>query len=398
MSQSKTKKVGFLTICTIISLWFSTHAGGGFASGNQATTYFVQYGWSSILAPIITFAFLAFCYRQVIVMCNNHNFNNYQQLFQELWQPFPKLEILFEIYFFVMLICAVGAAIAGAAELLTEMLGVPFILAIIIVSIVLLLLSIFGPTLLARAATVMTIVILTCCFLIYFTGIAAKGDAIVDIVSNFKNSPADGFTGHSTLTIISSIVTYAGFQCGVVPALASCGVELKTRRNATLSMIGGGIVNGVVLSLSCMVLLGWYTETKGSTLPLLEVCEAMGGGVLTMVYSIALFMCFVSTGVSLIYGLVPRFENTKLLRKVGNLYIRRSIISILGMVVPALFSTVGLTNVVQYGYQFAGMLGFIVLLLPLLFIGTYKNWKYSKTHPKGSPMEEEYFKAIGQEK
>lgn len=398
MSQSKTKKVGFLTISTIVSLWFSTHAGGGFASGNQATNYFVQYGWSCVIAPIFTFAFLAFCYRQVIVMCNNHSFSNYRDLFRELWNPYPQLEILFEIYFFVMLICAVGAAIAGAAELLTQMLGASYIISVVIVSVILLLLSIFGPTLLARAATVMTVVILACCFLIYFTGIAAKGDVILDILSNFKNSSADGFTDHSALKIVSSVVTYAGFQCGVVPALASCGAELKTRRNATISMIAGGIVNCLALVLSCLTLLGWYGETKGSSLPLLDACNAMGGGILTWAYSIALFMCFVSTGVSLIYGLVPRFENIKPLRKVGNIYARRSIISILGMVVPALFSTVGLTKVVQYGYQFAGMLGFIVLLLPLLFIGTYKNWKFSKEHPNGSPMEEEYLKSIGQEK
>lgn len=398
MKQGNTKKVGLLTISTIVSLWFSTHAGGGFASGNQATNYFVQYGWVAILAPLITFAFLAFCYRQVIVMCNNHDYDNYHELFRELWKPYPRLEILFEIYFFVMLICAVGAAIAGAAELLTEMMGVPYFLAIGIVSVILLLLSIFGPTLLARAATVMSVVILACCFLIYITGIAAKSDVIWETITNFENSSADGFTDHSALTIFKSIVTYAGFQCGVVPALASCGVVLKTRRNATISMIGGGIVNGVVLSLSCMMLLGWYGETKGSSLPLLEACNAMGGGILTWAYSISLFMCFVSTGVSLIYGLVPRFENTKPMKKVDNIYVRRSIISLLGMIVPALFSTVGLTNVVQYGYQFAGLLGFIVLLLPLLFIGTYKNWKFSKEHPNGSPMEEEYLKAIGQKK
>ena len=159
-------------------------------------------------------------------------------------------------------------------------------------------------------------------------------------------------------------------------------------------MIGGGFINALALILSCLMLLGWYSETKGNPLPLLAACNAMGGGILTWLYAIALFMCFISTGVSLIYGLVPRFENTGVLKKIDNLYVRRSVISILGMVIPALFSLVGLTNVVKYGYQFAGLLGFFVLLLPLLFIGTYKNWKYSKDHPNGSPMEEEYLNAI----
>ena len=101
-------------------------------------------------------------------------------------------------------------------------------------------------------------------------------------------------------------------------------------------------------------------------------------------------MCFVSTGVSLIYGLVPRFENIKPLKKIDNIYIRRSIVSIAGMVIPALFSLVGLTNIVKYGYQFAGLLGFAVLLLPLMIIGTYKNWKFTKKHPNGGKMEVRY--------
>lgn len=397
MANTKTKKVGFAVIASIASLWFSTHAGGGFASGNQATQYFVQYGWTSLFAPLLTFVLLAFCYRQVIVMCNNHSFNNYKELFSELWNPFPKLELLFEVYFFVMLICAVGAAIAGAAELLTEMVGVPYVLAIIIVSVILLLLSIFGPTLLVRAATVMTVVILVCCFTIYFTGIAAKGDVIANTISNFQNSSADGFVDHGWFQIVISIITYAGFQCGVVPALASCGTALKTRRNATIGMIVGGIINALALTLSCLMLLGWYGDVKGSQIPMLDACNMMGGGALTWAYAISLFLCFISTGVSLIYGLVPRFENIKPLLKVKDVHMRRSIICILGMVVPALFSLVGLTNVVKYGYQFAGVLGFAVLLLPIMTIGTYKNWKFSKEHPKGGNMEMEYKQAIGEQ-
>ena len=392
--MAKMKKVGFAVIFSIASLWFSTHAGGGFASGNQATQYFVKYGWAAAIAPIITFAFLAFCYRQVIVMCNNHGFNNYKELFEELWNPYPKLSILFEIYFFVMLICATGAAIAGAAQLLTEMIGLPYVIAIAIVSVILLLLSIFGPKVLASAATVMTIIILVCCFSIYFNGIAAKSDVIMDVLSNFRNSSADGFVDHSWFRIVISIVTYAGFQCGVVPSLASCGTELKTRRNATIAMVLGGIINAVALVLSCLMLLGWYAETNGAQIPMLEACNLMGGGILTWAYAISLFLCFVSTGVSLIYGLVPRFECTKVFEKIPNLYVRRSIICILGMVVPALFSMIGLTNVVKYGYKFAGLLGFFVLLLPLLIIGTYKNAKFSKEHPEGGKLEKEYNEAI----
>ena len=388
--MKETKKVGFMTIFSIVCLWFSTHAGGGFASGNSVTNYFAQYGWCVLIAPTITFALLGFCYRQVIVMCNNHGFVNYKDLFQELWNPLPQLEILFEIYFFVMVICAVGTSIAGAAELITEQLGINYVICILIVSVALLFLTIFGHTVIERAATAMSIVILICCFLIYFTGIHARWDVLADIISNMKSTSADGFTDHSTWKIVNGIITYAGFQCGVVPALASCGVSLKKKRHASKAMVIAGFLNAFALTLSGLTVVSFYTITKGSQIPMLKICEELGGGVFSWAYAISLFMCFVSTGVSLIYGLVPRFENIKPLKKIDNIYIRRSIVSIAGMVIPALFSLVGLTNIVKYGYQFAGLLGFAVLLLPLMIIGTYKNWKFTKKHPNGGKMEVRY--------
>ena len=52
------------------------------------------------------------------------------------------------------------------------------------------------------------------------------------------------------------------------------------------------------------------------------------------------------------------------------------------MVVPALFSLIGLTNIIKYGYAFAGILGFIILIIPMVVIGHYKNQKFAKEHPE----------------
>ena len=64
------------------------------------------------------------------------------------------------------------------------------------------------------------------------------------------------------------------------------------------------------------------------------------------------------------------------------MFVRRGIISVLGMVVPALFSLIGLTNIIKYGYAFAGILGFIILIIPMVVIGHYKNQKFAKEHPE----------------
>ena len=45
MSSSTASKAGWGTAFSVASVWFGTHVGGGFATGNQAIQYYVQYGW-----------------------------------------------------------------------------------------------------------------------------------------------------------------------------------------------------------------------------------------------------------------------------------------------------------------------------------------------------------------
>ena len=144
-------------------------------------------------------------------------------------------------------------------------------------------------------------------------------------------------------------------------------------------------MNSFALVLATIMLIGWfkdYTAAGATTLPTLYICKQLGSPILSVCYSISLFLCFVSTGVALVYGLVPRFENIKPLQKIDNMFVRRGIISVLGMVVPALFSLIGLTNIIKYGYAFAGILGFIILIIPMVVIGHYKNQKFAKEHPE----------------
>ena len=195
-NSSIAKGVGFGTLFSVASVWFGSHAGGGFATGNQATQYYVQYGWTAVFIPLFTMIILALTFREAIIMSNNHKCKNYKELFEELWQPYPKLYLLFEIYFYVMIICCVGAAIAGAASLLTEF-GVPYVAAVVVVGIVLLIFTIFGATLVSRASTFMSIAILICCAIIFILGIKARIGEIGTIVAQRQATSDLGFIDHS---------------------------------------------------------------------------------------------------------------------------------------------------------------------------------------------------------
>lgn len=43
--DNKKLKSSWAAAFTVASVWFGTHVGAGFATGNQVVNYFVQYGW-----------------------------------------------------------------------------------------------------------------------------------------------------------------------------------------------------------------------------------------------------------------------------------------------------------------------------------------------------------------
>ncbi len=370
MSKDVIKKVSFASVFSVASVWFGSHAGGGFATGNQATQYFVQYGWYGPLMAVISMAILALVLREIIIMTNNHGFTNYKQVFEELFYPYTKIEIFFEIFNYIIALSATGAAIAGAATLFTDY-GVNYTVAVIGVSVILFILTIFGANLVAKASTVMSICILICCAIIFFIGIKTRQMEIATVIATRQTS------GTGILQPILKVLSYAGFQVLCAPALISCSFLLKTKENATKATIIGFIMNALALGLSCLMLLGWYSEYSitGTELPTLYICNQLGIPFLYYFYTISLFLCFISTGVSCIFGLVPRFENTKILQKF-NVNKRRMIISLSGLILSTLVSMAGLTNIIKYAYVYSGYLSVIVVVIPVLTIGHYKNKKW----------------------
>lgn len=102
IKNSENSKVGMITIFSVAAVLFSTHAGGGFATGNQETQYFVTSGFSGIISAILAMILYTMTIREAIIMKNSRKLKNYKELFENLYHPFDKLEWIFEVYFHIM--------------------------------------------------------------------------------------------------------------------------------------------------------------------------------------------------------------------------------------------------------------------------------------------------------
>lgn len=374
MSNSTTKVASWTAAFSVASVWFGTHVGGGFATGNQAIQYYVQYGWMASFLPMVAMGILALVLKEAMTMATTRNMYTYKEVFTELWAPYTKLEITMEVFNFVIILAAVGSAIAGAATLLTNY-GIPYGVAVCIIGLILVFLVIFGVGLIIKASAVMSIVILIASFTMYFIAIANHNDSIIEAVT----------AGNAQVgSAVWKTLVYSGFQCVAVPSMIAASSMLNVKGVKKASLLGW-LMNGLALTVSCIMLLGWYDEVlaaEATTLPNLFVCNTLGIGALSICYQVSLFFAFISTCVTTIFTMVQKFENKVFVHSISKLMVRRVIVAIICIIVCMCVSMVGLDNIIKYAYGYCGYLGLVVITVPMLTIGHKKNKEYIAAHPE----------------
>lgn len=374
-------KCSFALAFSVGSVLFSAHAGGGFATGNQANTYYVGLGWLGPISAVIAMLLLTLTMREAMIMYNSRGLKSHKELFETLYHPLDKCYVLFEVFFYIMVLMAVAAAISGAASALNQYFGLNYYIGIVIVGALVLLLTIFGADLVRKVSTYMGIAILVTAITIYTIGIF-KSKTLFTVMSadfsavGFKNIPK----------AILNAFTYAGFQCVTLPTMIACGTPLKGKKNCSKSMWISFVMNSVALVLSVFMLMSWkgyYSSVEGgSTIPTLTVCTEMGMKWLTVIYGICLLLCLISTGVTTTFGFVARFENHKIFKKIKSQRVRSAVVSAFIIILSMTISLVGLTNIIKYGYGYCGYLAIAIVVVPFLTVGVYKNRKYIKEHPE----------------
>ena len=375
-TQTRTRtipKTPFFAAFSVGAVLFSAHAGGGFATGNQANTYYVGLGWAGIVSAIVAMLLLTLTMREAMIMYNSRGLTSYKQLFETLYHPFDKIEWLFEIFFYIMVLMAVAAAISGAASALRSYFGVNYYLGVVAVGCLVLLLTIFGAGIVRAASTYMGIAILVTAITPTKAGIGKTTVSIGLALGMNQIGKA-----------IFNAFTYAGFQCVTLPTMIACGTTMRSKQGCAKAMWISFVMNAVALVLSVFMLICWrgvYTAVDGgTTIPTLTVCNSMGIRALTAVYGVCLMLCLISTGVTTIFGFVARFEKLPMFRGIQSAPVRSAIVSAFIIILSMSISMAGLTNIIKYGYGYCGYLGIAVVVVPFLTVGVYKNRKYIREH------------------
>ena len=378
---------------TVASVWFGTHVGGGFASGNQVIGYFAKFGPTvALIYPILAMGILAIVMHIMLKFARLNGFTNYKDTYSALY-PKPWMEVFFEIFYIVIILAAVAAAVAGAGNVMANFLHIEYVgsaklICNLIIVAILIVLCIFGVKVVRAASTVLSVLIMISTAMVVIAGLVAAKDGDAMKLLEQYSVEAAAYSPQFSGSFINSapfrgILVYAGFQCVSTPPMIAASGDMGTTGTKRACILGW-IMNGLALALSGYMLAKWYPMLQGlqtakiegfltaTNIPNQTVLTIIGLKWLLAFFSILLFCAFVSTCVTLIFTMVQRFQGKLFPSAIKSEKLRSIIVAAIAIAICFSISLLGLTTITTKLYGYDGYYALIFVVLPAFIWGLPK--------------------------
>ena len=391
--ENKSLKNSWAVGFTVASVWFGTHVGGGFASGNQIIGYFSKFGpMAALIYPLFAMGLLAIIMHIMLKFARLNGFTTYKQTYEALY-PKPWMEVFFEIFYIVIILAAVAAAVAGAGNVMANFLGIEYvgaakIICNLIIVAILILLCIFGVKVVVAASTVLSILIMISTAMVVVAGLVAVKDGDAVRLLEQYGAEAAPYANQFTGSFINwapfrAIFVYAAFQCVSIPPMIAASGDMGVTGTKRACILGW-LMNGLGLSLSGYMLAKWYPMLQGlqsaqiqgfltaTNIPNQTVLTIIGLKWLLAFFSVLLFCAFVSTCVTLIYTMVQRFQGKLFPSAIKSEKLRSILVAGIAIAICFSISLLGLTTITTKLYGYDGYYALIFVVIPAFIWGIPK--------------------------
>ncbi|MCK8828180.1 hypothetical protein MWH25_10595 [Natroniella acetigena] len=361
--ESMKEKLVIPSCFGVAFVWFTTHFGGGFASGRQVAEFYVTYGWFAIFMPIIAMAINGLVFYYAWDFSVKHQVFDYKSWTDKFYSPYQKIfSNLYELVFVITMFVATAVGFATGGEIIEEALGTPYIINTLMIAVIIFLLTIFGAKLIRKVATIVAIALIIGVGIIYGTNAVVSFPAVMDLVASQR-------TETSFLAAAWRMLLYASFQALAVGAYVAVADALNDGEDVKKAGMIGFAINAILLTLASITVLAHYPEVLDIPVPTIYVVrEGVGGAFAEGLISVLILFGAVSTGVNFVFGGVKRIvawwpgevEEQKE-RK------RAIIASLIFVILTWCIALFGLIPLVARGYDLLGILGIPMIIIPVLY-------------------------------
>ena len=356
---------------------FTTQFGGGFASGAQIYSYFINYGIWGLFLPLLSQFLLAFFFWYGLRYAFLHKTYDYRAFGDSFYGKYKVLfSNLYEITYLILIATATSAAFATGGSTLNTLFGIPYWLCTLAVGIFIFVISLYGTNIVRKCASTLSVLIIIGLVVVLVPNIIVQFGTIADSVSRLAagelpvSSTESGLLGAA----VKSAILYFAFQLPSIGLMYQHTEPLTDVKQVDRAAIYMFLCNFIAMMLSIigMLAIAFKPELEGASVPMLVLVQnGVGAGILTPIISILIILGAVSTGVNMIAGIVTRTVNAverrmdESKRAQGHM-IRAAIAALVFTVGVWAISQVGLMAIVKKGYAYLGYAGFISVMIPFV--------------------------------
>ncbi len=369
MEKSTQSKSKYSIILGVAFVWFTTHFGGGFASGAQIYSYYVRYGVWCLITPAIAMIYNAVFFAYCLYFARKHEVYDYRSYNNALYGKFaPVFSNLFEVLYICVMCVAPAVAFATGGATLSTLTGLPYLVCTLIIGVFIFIVAIFGTDLVRRVASVLSICIIIGLLIVYIPNIIASSHAISQTASTMSS---DAFPLGKALY---SAFLYGTFQLANVAVFVQHARSFDKPKDAVKSMGIGCVINIIMMTV---VVLGIMTvaanpDMANQSVPTLFMVQSgVGSRFLTPLISVLIILGAVSTAVNMVAAMVARICNKKSAKPANSpaagsarITHKEIIAALICCLADFGIAQFGLLTLIQKAYSFLAYLAIPVILIP----------------------------------
>lgn len=349
----------------------SVMIGGGYGTGREIVEYFTMFGFAGGLLGLGTSCVvlaivlgLTFEFARKFAVYDYRNF--FKRLLGHGWIAF---EILIVLQF--LLVLAVLASAAG--NILRDSFGISYGVGLAMMLAAIGVMTYYGRELVARILTAWSFVLYAVILTFFVVVVHDHGTAILSAAG--ESGVDEGWW--------QSGFKYALYNLAAAPLLLYVARSFESRSEA----LGSGAIAAVIAIVpAAMFHAAFFTNWPAileQPVPVYWLMTQAEAKVLIVAYSIMLFGTFVETGAGMLQGINERLDAYLIeIRGRGLGRATHATLAMLAIVISAVLSTWGITNLIASGYGTMAWGFLLVYALPLVTVGALR---IVRSGPKGDP-------------
>lgn len=361
----------FLKVYVIPGCVFqSVMVGGGYGTGREVVEYFTQFGLlGGILGLLVTFAVMATVLALTFELARLSRSYDYRSLMKKLLGP---AWFVFEIITMTMLPLVLAVLAAASGKILQDNFGISYWGGLAIMMVTIGLLTFYGRDVVTKVLTFWS-VFLYGVFLTFFVVVLQQGgDQIISSFAQATVEPGWHLSGFK----------YAVYNLTIAPLILYCARNFETRKESMTSGFLAALIALIPGLLFHIAFFAVYPEIVSQELPVYWLINKFGMGTLLLLYTVMLFGTFIETGAGILQGINERID-AYFMESKGVTVGRKghALTAVIAIVISAMLSTWGITNIIGQGYSMIAWIFFGIYIVPLVTIGSWKIF-FAKKSPQ----------------